>query len=82
MIEPFEFVLRSEEAMFEIAKLVVVAPLWPMEKTVELALVTASNKLPVPQVVSLLYGVVVPMPTCDAVERNIVEVARRVSVPL
>src|SRR3989344_627996 len=40
-----------------------VAPPCPIEKTVVLAFVTASNKLPVPHVVSLLYGVVVPMPT-------------------
>ena len=44
-------------------KAVDVAPPWPIENTVVDALVTASNRLPVPQVVSLLYGVVVPMPT-------------------
>ena len=44
-------------------RLVVVAPPCPMENTVVEALVTASNKLPVPHAVSLLYGVVVPMPT-------------------
>ena len=40
-----------------------VAPLWPMRKTVVEALLTASKRLPVPHVVSLLYGEVVPMPT-------------------
>src|SRR3989338_3037712 len=44
-------------------KAVDVAPPCPIENTVVDAFVTASNKLPVPHVVSLLYGVVVPMPT-------------------
>ena len=44
-------------------KAVEVAPPCPIENTVVDALVTASNKLPVPHVVSLLYGVEVPMPT-------------------
>src|SRR3989338_5325418 len=40
-----------------------VAPPCPIENTVVLAFVTASNKLSVPHVASLLYGEVVPMPT-------------------
>src|SRR3989344_7677710 len=44
-------------------KAVDVAPPCPIEKTVVEALGTASKRLPVPHVVSLLYGGVVPMPT-------------------
>jgi hypothetical protein len=62
------FVLRREEAMLEIAKPVVVAPLCPMEKTVVEALVTASKREPEPQVVSRPYGVVVPIPTPNEVK--------------
>ena len=47
-------------------KAVDVAPPCPMENTVVDAFVTASNKLPVPHVVSLLYGVDVPMPMLPA----------------
>src|SRR3989344_1087700 len=50
------------EAVPVTAKLVVVAPFWPMENTVEEALVTASNKLPVPHAVTFAYGEVVPKP--------------------
>ena len=49
-------------------KAVDVAPPCPIENTVVDAFVTASNKLPVPHVVSLLYGVVVPMPTLPELE--------------
>ena len=44
-------------------KAVDVAPPCPMENTVVEAFVTASKSEPVPHVTSLLYGVVVPMPT-------------------
>ena len=44
-------------------KAVDVAPPCPIENTVVEALVTASKSEPVPHVVSLLYGEVVPMPT-------------------
>lgn len=43
-------------------RLVVVAPLCPIVNTVVDALVTASNKIPDPHVVSFAYGVVVPIP--------------------
>src|SRR3989338_856116 len=63
-------------------KAVDVAPPCPIEKTVVDALVTASKSEPVPHVVSLLYGEVVPMPTLPVVARKMEEVARRVLVPL
>ncbi len=56
-------------------KAVEVAPPCPIENTVVDAFVTASNKLPVPHVVSLLYGVEVPMPTREPVVRKIDDVA-------
>ncbi len=52
--EPCALVERSAFAMLVMARLVVVAPFCPMEKTVELEFVTASKSEPVPQVVSLL----------------------------
>src|SRR3989338_5098424 len=45
---------------------VVVAPFCPMRNTDFEALFTASKRFPVPHVVNLLYGVVVPMPTLPA----------------
>ena len=63
-------------------KAVDVAPPCPIENTVVDALVTASKSEPVPHVVSLLYGEVVPSPMFPDVARKIEEVARRVFVPL
>lgn len=51
------------EAVPETDNAVVVAPPCPILKIVDEELLTASNRLSVPQVVNLLYGVVVPMPT-------------------
>src|SRR3989338_7009660 len=63
-------------------KAVEVAPFCPIENTVVDALVTASNRLPVPHAVSLLYGVVVPMPTLPALSTFIPEVPPPVRSPL
>ena len=49
------------DAMPFTLRFVVVAPFCPIENTVVDALVTASKRLPVPQVVSLEYEVEVPM---------------------
>src|SRR3989344_1038819 len=59
-----KFVLLAVVAKKEVE----VAPPCPIENTVVDALVTASNRLPVPHAVSLLYGVVVPMPTLPELE--------------
>ena len=62
--EEKRFVLLAVVAKKEVE----VAPPCPIENTVVDALVTASNRLPVPHAVSLLYGVVVPMPTLPELE--------------
>src|SRR3989344_7350304 len=62
MTAPPVVVLRRDDAMFVIAKFVVVAPVWPIAKIVVEEVFTASKSLPAPHAEIFAYGDVVPNP--------------------